>query len=128
MKSFILIGLIITFSLYANAQQDSVHQVDDGKPQNHDLIVNPDMGTTNNPDPVTAKLIPAKSVPDGYMIQDGKMMVIVNGKLEVMKSDATLGNGTRVITNGYFILKDGSKVKLKEGQLLDLNGEVIPRK
>lgn len=137
MKNLILLFALIAISFSAHAQSDSgnnvmtppdFHDNEEGKSQNRDLIVNPDPGKINNTDPVTGKQLQGKGNNDGFMIQNGKMMVVVNGKFEKMQTEMRLSNGTQVMTDGYYVPKGGSKVKLMEGQLLDMNGHLIPKK
>ncbi len=69
-----------------------------------------------------------KSHPDGYMLQNGKMIMVKDGAMKMMEKDVTLKNGTIIMSNGYFMKKDGTKMMMKEGQHIDLFGKMIPMK
>lgn len=51
-----------------------------------------------------------------YVLQNGKMMVMIGSNLSPMTKDVTLPSGTKIMVNGTVIEKDGSKIKLSEGQ------------
>ena len=63
--------------------------------------------------------------PDGYTMQNGKMMVVKDGKVTMMEKDVTLSNGTVIMTNGYYMKKGGTKMMMKEGQHMDVYGYTI---
>lgn len=58
----------------------------------------------------------------GYTLKGGKMMVEENGKLTAMTTSATLTDGTKVLTTGQVVKKDGTKMTLKEGQVIWMDG------
>jgi hypothetical protein len=64
---------------------------------------------------------------DGYIVKDGRMMVVNNGTTSAMKREATLDNGTVVAIDGNYTAKDGKPVMLKDGEHLDLHGVVSKR-
>lgn len=64
--------------------------------------------------------------PDGYMMQNGKVMVIKNGKLTQVEKDVTLSNGTIITKDGTYLTKGGTKTVFKEGEHMDLTGKIIP--
>lgn len=70
-------------------------------------------------------LLAAPATPDGFMMKNGKMVTVNNGKLAMMVRDVTLPNGTVVMSSGYFMKKDGPKTELKEGELIDMDGNLI---
>jgi len=61
---------------------------------------------------------------DCCMMHDGKMMVIKDGKTMPMEKNMTMENGTTCMTNGQCTLKDGTKMQMKEGQCMDMNGKL----
>jgi hypothetical protein len=65
---------------------------------------------------------------DGVMMQNGKMMKVKNGQATVLDQDMTLSNGTTIKSNGTCKKKDGSKVMLKEGQHIDMSGNLTSTK
>lgn len=62
------------------------------------------------------------------MMQDGKVTIMRNGKMFPVKSFTPLNNGTKVMSDGTIIKKDGSKTMLKEGECLNMAGEIVPMK
>ena len=62
------------------------------------------------------------------MMQNGKMMVVKDGKLTMLEKDVTLSNGTMIMINGSYMEKGGSKMMLREGQHIDMMGKIIPMK
>jgi hypothetical protein len=62
---------------------------------------------------------------DHVMMQNGKMMVMKQGKLMPMEKDITLKNGTKFMTDGTCITKDGNKTMIKEGEMMDMNGKMM---
>ena len=63
---------------------------------------------------------------EGFELKGGKM-IMVNEKTKetsAMKEDVTLKNGTKVMTNGKIIKKDGTMVILKEGESVWMDGSV----
>ncbi len=67
----------------------------------------------------------AQEKPDGVIMKDGKMMVVKDGKISVMDKDLLLSNGTKIMSNGTIVKKDGSKIMMKEGDYKDMSGNVV---
>lgn len=64
---------------------------------------------------------------DGIMMQNGQMMKVKNGQMTVMQEKSmTMDNGTMVMSNGTCIYKDGTKMTMKEGQHMDMSGNILP--
>jgi len=61
---------------------------------------------------------------DCCMMEDGKMMVIKDGKTMPMEKDMTMKNGTKCMVNGECIMKNGTKMQMKEGQCMDMRGKM----
>jgi len=62
---------------------------------------------------------------NGIMMQDGKLMMMHDGKeVSRMDRETTLSNGTRILMNGKMIMKDGKEMKLQEGQTVMLDGKM----
>jgi hypothetical protein len=61
---------------------------------------------------------------DYIMMMNGKMMVMKHGMSMDLKSDTTLKNGTKVMTDGTVKTKDGKTVMLKEGECLYGDGKI----
>lgn len=80
-----------------------------------------------SPDQVSKNTVLASAAtPDGFMMKDGKMMMVNDGKFTPMVRDITLPNGTKVMKAGSYMLKGGVKMMLKEGEELDMEGNLIP--
>ncbi len=83
----------------------------------------------NNPNQNAQKHPVDKSHPDGIMMQNGKLVRVKNGQITIFQdNEVTLSNGTKVMKDGTYIKKDGTKLTLKEGQHLDMSGNLIPMK
>ena len=54
------------------------------------------------------------------MMKDGKMMMSSKGgKMMPMKKDMTMPDGTKCMVNGTCVMKNGKKMTMKEGQVMD---------
>jgi hypothetical protein len=60
-------------------------------------------------------------------MKDGKMMMKKDKDWVSMDRDMTLGDGTTVMTNGTVKMKDGSTVKLMEGDCVDEDGKIYDK-
>lgn len=63
---------------------------------------------------------------DGYMIHNGRIMMIKNGKMTSVDKDVTLPNGTTITKDGTYLIKGGTKTKFKDGEHMDMSGKMIP--
>lgn len=72
---------------------------------------------------------PVKVTPnqDGVLIMNGKTMVVKNGQSTAMTQPVNLTNGARIMPDGTLIDKDGTSVKLREGDYLDFSGKYLHR-
>ena len=84
---------------------------------------------------VTHKRVTTKSYsthkaahPDGVMLVDGKTMMIKEGKMAKIESDVYLNNGTKVTPEGMCVDKTGTTMMLKEGEHLDMEGNMVMMK
>lgn len=66
-----------------------------------------------------------KSLADGVMMKNGKLMMVKNGKKTLIDHEMSMWNGTRVLSNGTILKKDGSRIMMKEGQYMDMAGNLI---
>jgi len=62
---------------------------------------------------------------DHVMMQNGKMMIMRDGKMMPMDKDMTMKNGTRCMTDGTCTTKAGKKTMMKEGEMMDMNGNMM---
>ncbi|MBK7683170.1 MAG: hypothetical protein KA347_09030 [Bacteroidia bacterium] len=97
---------------------DSVHQYRD-KYNSQDSLMAPDS---------LKKQHSLEKLGDGIMMRSGKMWIVKNNSLSALESTLTLNNEIKVSKDGTFTKKDGTKVKFKEGEHMDLNGNITPIK
>jgi hypothetical protein len=62
---------------------------------------------------------------DHLIFTGGKMMVVKDGAPQAMTADMTMPNGSKVMKTGQVVKKDATKYILREGEKVDMNGEVI---
>ncbi|MCE3294587.1 MAG: hypothetical protein K0R65_301 [Crocinitomicaceae bacterium] len=67
---------------------------------------------------------PSTPVADGIKMQKGSMIVYKNGKVSAMTAEMVLEDGSRVMMDGTVIRKSGTKLRLKEGDHIDMNGRI----
>ncbi|MBE0663126.1 MAG: hypothetical protein IH597_11745 [Bacteroidales bacterium] len=114
MKKIIFVLAAIAITVGAYAQTDSTNR----KMSPREPVNNHHQSMQNNP--VNA------SHPDGVLMQNGKLMRVQNGKMTILHdNDMTMSNGTRIMSDGYYIQKDGTKLMIKEGQHMDMAGNLI---
>lgn len=129
MKKLILVYAAVLISVCVFAQTDTsngkrspidFNRTDDGMNQNRN---------TNNTQNQHLQINPVdKSQPDGVMMQNGKMMMIKNGKATILDHDMPMNNGSKIMSDGTFIKKDGTKLMMKDGQHIDMSGNMVPMK
>jgi len=56
----------------------------------------------------------SKNLKEHCMMKDGKMMHCKEGKTIFMEKDMTMVNGTKCMTNGECVMKNGKKMMLKD--------------
>lgn len=66
-----------------------------------------------------------KVQPDEFTMKDGDMMIKKGDFLMMMAEEMMLPNGTKVMTNGDVVKPDGIKMKLKEGQRMNMEGIMV---
>jgi hypothetical protein len=59
---------------------------------------------------------------------NGKVMVMVDGKMTVMDKEMVMEDGTIVLTDGTVRKRDGSTLKMNEGDCLDLSGRIVQKR
>lgn len=69
---------------------------------------------------VAQKPVGSELITDRVMMRDGAMILIKDGTVIPMDKEITLPSGTVVQTNGILKKKDGSEIKLKDGQFIEL--------
>ena len=61
---------------------------------------------------------------DMYVFKNGKVWQVKSGNVTELTKDATLASGAVVKTDGKVVSKDGQAVALKDGQYIDVDGNV----
>lgn len=83
----------------------------------------------NNKNQIQQNHLIDQTHPDGVMMHNGKIMKVKNGEMTILKDKSmTLSNGTKIMSDGTYIKKDGKKMTLKEGQHMDMSGNIKPMK
>ena len=59
-------------------------------------------------------------------MKDGKLKVMNDEN--ILNADVTLANGTRVTSDAMVIKRDGTKVNLKAGECVDMEGNIMDEK
>lgn len=62
---------------------------------------------------------------DHIMMLNGKMLVMKDGKTMPMEKEMTMKNGTKCMTDGTCIAKDGKRTMMKEGEMMDMDGKMM---
>lgn len=95
------------------------------------------LGACNRSTTVTKEVFPSTSGTTGisettqnntqavYYMTSGKMMMVKDGKVQEMSTEQTLADGSVVKTNGEVVKKDGSKMMLKNGESVTMDGRVV---
>lgn len=65
---------------------------------------------------------------DCVMMEEGKMMVMKNGKTMDMDQDMTMKNGTMVMKDGSVKMKNGKTATLKDGECVYMDGSMSKMK
>lgn len=66
----------------------------------------------------------SRNPPDGFMYQNGKLLMVKNGDITQVEKDTTLSNGTIIMSDGHYMKKDEVKMMFKEGEHMDMSGEI----
>jgi len=115
MKIILLASTVILIFFASCAQKDSANNS-----MNQDMMNSDKMGSDMNHQQMD------NSHGDGVMMMNGKMMMQHSGKMTIMDHDTTMTNGTQVMINGTCINTDGTKFMMKEGQHMDMSGDLMP--
>lgn len=110
MKKLILVIAATVISAGTFAQIDSIYRktTPQNIHQNQRMQINP----------------ADKSVPDGVMMQYGKIMKVQNGTMTTLDHEMIMSNGTKIRTDGNYTNNDGLTMMLTEGQHIDMEGNL----
>jgi hypothetical protein len=64
----------------------------------------------------------------GVLMHRGRTMIVRNGQKTFIKSHTHLSYGTKVMSDGTIIKKDGTKTMMKDGEFVNMMGEIVPMK
>jgi hypothetical protein len=64
----------------------------------------------------------------GVMMHRGRTMIVKNGQKTFIKSYTYLSFGTKVMSDGTIIKQDGTKTMMKDGEFVNMMGEIVPMK
>jgi hypothetical protein len=122
MKTIVFITTILFISFSSIAQQDR-GEVQRLKMNNS--ILKENIGTISNINYVKSKKLVGKHSSNVTM-RNGKVMTVRNGKLELLKYNVTMRNGTIVMPNGLIYLPDhgGTVLRMQEGCYIDMYGKI----
>lgn len=65
---------------------------------------------------------------EAYMIKDGKLMLMKDGKESAVTQDVKLSDGTTISTEGKVTWKDGKNEELKADEWIGMNGKIHEKK
>jgi hypothetical protein len=64
----------------------------------------------------------------GVLMHRGRTMIVKNGQKTFIKSHTYLSYGTKVMSDGTIIRKDGTKTMMQQGEFVNMMGEIVPMK
>ena len=112
MKKFILVFAALAFTAGHYAHADSAYK----------QMSPPNMNKTQ--DQPMHKDSFEKSIPNGVMMHNGEIKRVSNGGMTTLHHEMTMTNGTTIMTDGTYNKRDGTKNMLKEGQHIDMEGNL----
>jgi len=113
----------IDFPKQIKISTNGTFTVKSGKPRNFSegQILDQE-GMLTNPDGSVTPVI------DHVTMKNGKVLVVRDGDSQPLQQDLALGDGTKVLPDGSLRTPDGRLKRLIDGQLLMLDGAVLPAK
>ncbi len=145
MKKLILVFATVAITFGVNAQSDStnrqmsppdINKTNDGmndnrevnNTQDRDMNNSQNRDMNNNTDSARSQQTQNNVHPNGVMMQDGKMVMYKDGNMTALAESVTMTNGTKIMVDGSYTNKDGKKKMLKEGEHMDMSGNMVPMK
>lgn len=64
----------------------------------------------------------------GVLMHRGRTMIVKNGQKTFIKSHTYLSYGTKVMSDGTIIKKDGTKTMMQQGEFVNMMGDIVPMK
>ena len=131
-KKLILVCTLFTIYLGSFAQTDSTRKKIDYDMDNNNQYNNQKNNQNNNQDQNknknTSNQYQKKDSASNdctVRMENGKMMMVVDGKTVVMDKQMTTKNGAIVMMDGTVKRKDGKTVKMKNGECMDMSDKII---
>ena len=91
-----------------------------GTGTNNNNVIN-STGTSGNTNKSTTK---TDAKVESYYLKNGKLVQYVDGQLNTISKTITFKNGASVTPAGFVKSKDGKSTQLKNGDAVDLNGNI----
>ncbi len=63
-----------------------------------------------------------KDMKDHIIFKGGKVSMVMGGKSMAVEKEVLLTNGAKVALDGTVTMKDGMKMKMKEGEMMGMDG------
>ena len=63
-----------------------------------------------------------KDMKDHIIFKGGKVTMVMGGKSMAVDKEVALTNGAKVALDGTVTMKDGMKMKMKEGEMMGMDG------
>jgi|GEM_PF-6727932 len=133
MKMTVALAAVLLSAGTAMAQTPDTTMGKAPRQWNADSVERKNNGDSNlnnwqKPDPMQKKTdtsmqqqpLSAEPVTDRVMMRDGAMVIIKDGTMMPLEKEITLPSGTVVQKDGTLKKKDGSEIKLKDGQFIEL--------
>lgn len=88
------------------------------------------MSRNSTPTPTAEEKMRAQMAKEdrGVLMHRGRTMIVRNGQKTFIKSHTHLSYGTKVMSDGTIIKKDGTKTMMKDGEFVNMMGEIVPMK
>lgn len=112
MKKFILVFAVLAFTAGHYAHADSAYT--QKSPPNKNKTQNQSMHKASFD----------KSIPDGVMMRNGEVMRVSKGGMTTLHHEMTMTDGTTIMTDGTYHKNDGTRNMLKDGQHIDMEGNL----
>ena len=120
MKKIIAVVTFFLLSGIAYSQTDSLNNK-----MNQQSNTKSGQNTTTYPSQNGNNKNNIQSVPDGYRMQKGKVMVSSNGRVTPLEKEITFNDGSILRSDGTITRKNGSKQYIKDDEYVDITGKVV---
>ena len=130
MKKLILVCALATIYLGLFAQTDSTRKKTDYdmNKNNNNQTNNQNNNQDNKQNKNTSKEYQKNDNTNtncNIKMENGKILMLVDGKTVVMDKEMTTKNGAVVMMDGTVKRKDGKTIKMKNGECMDMSDKII---